>query len=107
MRLNPLWPLMSALALGGCGIGSVAGVATAPIKTASKAVDLATTSQSEADEKRGRKLRKLEEKYAKLKRNYRKEDKHCAKGNAKACDKRDAILKQMEAIRVQLPPQSL
>jgi len=107
MRLNPLLPLMSALALGGCSIGSIAGGATTPLKTASKAVDLATTSQSEADEKRGRKLRKLEEKYAKLERNYRKEGKRCAKGNAKACEKRDAILEKMEAIRVQLPPQPL
>ncbi len=106
MRLNPL-PLVAALALGGCGVSSVVGVATAPIKAARKAVDLATTSQSEADEKRGRKLRKLEERYGKLERNYRKEDKRCAKGDQKACDKRDSIREEMEEIRGQFPARAL
>lgn len=36
-------------------------VVTLPVKAVSKGVDLATTSQSEADEKRGRELRKAEE----------------------------------------------
>ncbi|HET9812217.1 MAG TPA: hypothetical protein VFP57_00980 [Sphingomicrobium sp.] len=36
-------------------------VATLPVKVASAGVDAATTSQSEADEKRGRALRKAEE----------------------------------------------
>ena len=36
-------------------------VVTLPVKAVSKGVDLATTSQSEADEKRGRDLRKAEE----------------------------------------------
>ena len=48
-----------------CGCVSVAktavDVATLPVKAVSKGVDLATTSQSEADEKRGRELRKAEE----------------------------------------------
>lgn len=106
MRLNPL-PLVAALALGGCGVSSVVGVATAPIKAAGKAVDLATTSQSEADEKRGRKLRKLEERYGKLERSYRKEDKRCTKGDENACEKRDRICEEMEDIRGQLPGQGL
>ena len=53
-------------ALSGCVIGTVANaaadIATLPVKVASKGVDLATTSQSEADKKRGRALRKAEEK---------------------------------------------
>lgn len=106
MRLNPL-PLVAALALGGCGVSSVVGVATAPIKAAGKAVDLATTSQSEADENRGRKLRKLEERYSKLERSYRKEDKRCANGDENACKKRDSIREEMEDIRGQLPGQGL
>ena len=52
------------LALSGC-VTSVArtafDVVTLPVKVISKGVDLATTSQSEADEKRGRVLRKAEE----------------------------------------------
>lgn len=106
MRLNPL-PFVAALALSGCGVSSVVGVATAPVKAAGKAVDLATTSQSEADEKRGRKLRKLEERYGKLERSYRKEDKRCANGDEKACEKRDEIRAEMEEIRGQVPAQGL
>ena len=52
------------IALSGC-ITSIAktavDVVTLPVKVVSKSVDLATTSQSEADEKRGRDLRKAEE----------------------------------------------
>jgi hypothetical protein len=56
-----LLPLM----LGGCIVGTVAetavDVVTLPVKLVSAGVDAATTSQSEADEKRGRELRKQEE----------------------------------------------
>lgn len=52
------------LALGGCAVGTVAGAAvdavTLPVRVASAGVDAVTTSQSEADEKRGRQLRKAE-----------------------------------------------
>ena len=52
------------IALSGC-ITSIAktavDVVTLPVKVVSKGVDLATTSQSEADENRGRALRKAEE----------------------------------------------
>ena len=53
------------LLLPGCVVGTVAktavDVATIPVKVASAGVDAATTSQSEADEKRGRELRKQDE----------------------------------------------
>ena len=53
-------------ALSGCVVADVAetavGVAKIPVKVASAGVDAATTSQSEADEKRGRELRKADEK---------------------------------------------
>jgi hypothetical protein len=58
--------------LGGCIVGTVAktavDVATLPVKAVSAGVDAATTSQSEADEKRGRELRKADEKRAREKR---------------------------------------
>ena len=61
-------------ALSGCVVASVAGAAvdvvTLPVKAASKGVDLATTSQSEADEKRGRELRKAEEEAGKRDRQW-------------------------------------
>jgi hypothetical protein len=58
--------------LSGCVVGTVAGAAvdvvTLPVKVASAGVDAVTTSQSEADEKRGRELRKQDEKRGKLAR---------------------------------------
>ena len=54
--------LLAIPALSGCVVGTVAetavDVATLPVKAVSAGVDAATTSQSEADEKRGRDLRK-------------------------------------------------
>jgi hypothetical protein len=56
----PLLPLLS-----GCVVGTIAktavDVATIPVKVASAGVDAATTSQSEADENRGREARKEDE----------------------------------------------
>ena len=56
-----LLSLTAGLMLSGCVVGAVADVVTLPVKAASKSVDLLTTSQSEADEKRGREMRKREE----------------------------------------------
>lgn len=49
------------LALSGCLAKTALDIATLPVKAASKTVDVLTTSQSEADEKRGRAMRKREE----------------------------------------------
>lgn len=57
--------------LGGCLAQAAADIVTAPVRIASSAVDLATTSQSEADEKRGREIREREERLGKLDRRYR------------------------------------
>ena len=58
--------LAAPLVLGGCVVGTIAStavdVATLPVKVVSAGVDAATTSQSEADQKRGREVRKAEEK---------------------------------------------
>ena len=54
-----------AAALSGCVVGTVAktavDVVTLPVKVVSAGVDAVTTSQAEADEKRGREIRKQEE----------------------------------------------
>ena len=54
-----------SLALSGCVVADIAETAVAvakiPVKVASAGVDAATTSQSEADEKRGRELRKADQ----------------------------------------------
>jgi hypothetical protein len=47
--------------LSGCIARTALDVATLPVKAASAAVDAATVSQAEADQKRGREIRKQEE----------------------------------------------
>ena len=90
--MRPL-PALTALLLSGCTtIASTAvDVVTLPVKVVSKGVDVATTSQSEADEKRGRELRKAEEKAGKE-----------AREREYACDKARA---RGEACAVEQPPQ--
>ena len=60
------------LVLSGCVVGTVAktavDVVTLPVKVASAGVDAVTTSQKEADEKRGRELRKQDEQRGRLAR---------------------------------------
>ena len=70
--------LVIPLALAGCTtIASTAvDVVTLPVKVVSAGVDAATTSQSEADEKRGREIRKAEEKAG---RDAREREKACRK----------------------------
>ena len=63
MKFVPV--IAAAFLLSGCVVGTVAktavDVATIPVKVVSSGVDAATTSQSEADEKRGRELRRQDE----------------------------------------------
>jgi hypothetical protein len=67
MRLVPA--LVLPAVLGGCSVAKTAvDVVTLPVKAVSAGVDAATTSQSEADEKRGRELRKAEEEAGKRQR---------------------------------------
>jgi hypothetical protein len=47
--------------LSGCIAQTAVDIVTLPVKVASKTVDVLTTSQSEADEKRGREIRTREE----------------------------------------------
>jgi len=63
------------VALGGCVVTAArtaVDIVTLPVKVVAKGVDLATTSQSEADEKRGRALRKAEEAAGKKQREWEK-----------------------------------
>ena len=53
-------PLL-ALGLAGCVAQTALDIVTLPVKVASAGVDAVTVSQSEADEKRGREMRKYEE----------------------------------------------
>jgi|GEM_PF-1195447 len=67
-RMIRLLSLALLPALSSCVVGTIAStavdIATLPVKAASAGVDAVTTSQSEADEKRGRELRKADEQRA-------------------------------------------
>jgi hypothetical protein len=80
----------ASLLLPGCIARTMVGVVTAPVRVAGKAVDLATTSQSESDEKRGRALRQREEQLGRLDRSYQRHAQQCADGSASACERADA-----------------
>ena len=81
--MRVLLSLLLLPGLSGCIVASVADTAvdivTIPGDVASKGVDLATTSQSEADEKRGREIRKAEERSG---REVRRLEKRCREGKA-------------------------
>jgi hypothetical protein len=85
------------LLLGGCITSVVKEVVTAPIKVVSKAADVMTTSQSEADEKRGRELRKREETLGKLARKRDEAREDCADGDKEACQKYEELEREIEA----------
>jgi hypothetical protein len=99
MRAPQLLALgLAALALQGCLARAAVGVVTLPVKVASRGVDLATTSQSEADEKRGRDIRKREERLGKLEREFDKAMKRCSEGDDAACESAQTIRAEMKAI---------
>ncbi|WP_237164853.1 hypothetical protein [Paraurantiacibacter namhicola] len=91
------------LSLQACLAKAAWDVATLPVKAAGAVVDGVTTSQSEADEKRGREIRKLEERLGRLERDYYKADAKCLRGDAEKCRERDSIAAEMREISRQLP----
>ena len=95
--------LLAVPALSGCVASTLASVVTAPVKVAGAAVDAATTSQSEADENRGRELRKREERLGQLEREYNKQSQRCIQGDAEACTRRDTAYAEMEQLRPTIP----
>jgi hypothetical protein len=78
MRALILLPV--ALFLSGCIARTAVDVVTLPLKMVSAGVDAATTSQSEADQKRGREIREEEERLGRLARRCerRPERQECA-----------------------------
>ncbi len=93
MRLVVL--LAMALATGGC-VRTIADVVTAPVKIVSKTADVLTTSQSEADEKRGREIRNREERLGKLERRRSKLAQQC-RNEESACGELEAVDERIRA----------
>jgi hypothetical protein len=94
-----MFPCLILLLTTGCAASSLVSVVTAPVRVASKAVDLATTSQSEADEKRGRDVRRQEENLGRLERSYQKHSRQCDEGNDAACARAEDELAELDEIR--------
>lgn len=93
----------AALMLGGCLAKTAIDVATLPVKVASRGVDLATTSQSEADQKRGRELRQREEQLGKLRRDYARQMNKCQDGDRRACDHARETYAQIQQVLPSVP----
>lgn len=97
---------LAAFGLSGCLAKTAFDVATAPVRIVSKGVDLATTSQSEADEKRGREIRRREERLGQLERERSKLEKKCLEGVRRACDQAAAVNAEIRALTPQVPYES-
>ena len=94
---------LAAFLLSGCLARTALDVVTLPVKVASKGVDLATTSQSEADQKRGREIRQREERLGKLEREFDKLQANCLRGDARACEKQSMVKAQIDSIVPTVP----
>jgi hypothetical protein len=95
--------LAAPLLLTGCIASTAASIVTAPVRVASKGVDMATTSQSESDEKRGRDLRRREERLGQLERQYNKHTQQCMRGEEAACDTARSDYSEIENLRATVP----
>lgn len=89
---------LAAFLLSGCLAKTALDVVTLPVKVASAGVDAVTTSQSEADQKRGREMRLREEKLGKLQREFDKLQGQCLDGDRRACEKQSSIRAQLDSI---------
>jgi predicted Holliday junction resolvase-like endonuclease len=97
--MRQLLLLATVFALTGCVTSVVKEVVMAPVKIVSKTADVLTTSQSEADEKRGRDMRKKEERLGKLARERDKLREKCEDGSKDACEKLRDVEDELEAER--------
>ncbi|MFZ1742471.1 MAG: hypothetical protein WAT93_06430 [Pontixanthobacter sp.] len=95
--------LGGSLMLQGCLAKAAFDVATTPVRVAGKAVDFATTSQSESDERRGREVRQREERLGKLQRRYEKEQKNCSAGDTRGCENAQNIYAEMQVLIPAIP----
>jgi hypothetical protein len=93
----------AGLALQGCLAKTAVSAVTLPVKVASSAVDVATTSQSEADQKRGREIRQREERLGKLQRDYDKQIDRCGEGDRRACDDARETYAEIQMLLPQVP----
>lgn len=106
MQLSPLSVAglaFSVFAMSGCVARTAAAIVTAPVAIVSEGVDLATTSQSEADEKRGREIREREEELGKLQRRYQEELRNCREGDRRECRRARETYNEMQRLIPKIP----
>ena len=94
---------VATVALPGCLAKTALDVATLPVKVASRGVDIATTSQAEADQKRGREIRRREERLGELQRDYERNIKKCGDGDRRACDHARENYAEMQVLMPGIP----
>lgn len=88
---------LGALLVSGCLAKTAFDVVTLPVKVAGAGLDAVTTSQAEADQKRGRAIRQREERLGQLEREHRRLAGKCANGDRKACDRADRMRSEIDA----------
>ena len=93
----------AGFALQGCLAKTAVSAVTLPVKVASSAVDVATTSQSEADQKRGREIRQREERLGRLQRDYARQIDKCGEGDRRACDHARLTYAEMQVLLPSIP----
>jgi hypothetical protein len=93
----------AAFALQGCLARTAVSAVTLPVKVASRGVDLATTSQSEADQARGREIRQREERLGRLQRDYERQIDKCGDGDRRACDHARLTYAEMQVLLPSIP----
>ncbi len=96
----------AATMLQGCLAKTAWDVATLPVRAAGKAVDITTTSQSEADQKRGREIRRREERLGMLQRRYDGLLDRCNGGDTRACAEARAIYAEIISLLPAVPLES-
>ena len=93
----------AAFALQGCLARTAVSAVTLPVRVASKGVDLATTSQSEADQARGREIRQREERLGRLQRDYGRQMTRCQDGDRRACDQARLTYAEIQVLLPSIP----
>lgn len=89
-----LLPMLSA-----CGVGTVVGVVTAPVRAAGQVADWATTSQDEADRSLGRRTRAREAEIGRLERRRTRLAEQCDDGNRDACNEAEEMGEDIADLR--------
>lgn len=102
-RLAVILSPCAALLLGGCLAKTAVDIATLPVRAVSTGVDLATTSQAEADRNRGREIRRREARLGQLERDHQRLARKCEAGDRSACEKDERVRNEIAELLPTIP----